>query len=174
MKRWFALAIAMLLLSSAFGQQSAPKPGPEVQKLIYFVGHWTSEGDLKPGPMGPGGKVSINEEATWMDGGFFVIFHSKFKSVMGDGTGIALMGYDPQEKVYTYDEFNSVGEAVHAKGTVEGDTWTWNNEIKMGVQTMKARFTQKVVSPNSYSYKFEVSPDGANWNLVMDGKDTKN
>jgi hypothetical protein len=28
-------------------------------------------------------------------------------------------GYDPQENVYTYDEFNSMGEADHFKGTVE-------------------------------------------------------
>jgi hypothetical protein len=30
-----------------------------------------------------------------------------------------------------------------------------------------------VVSPTEYTYKFEMSPDGTNWNLVMDGKDTK-
>jgi hypothetical protein len=38
---------------------------------------------------------------------------------------------------------------------------------------MKGRFTEKIVSPTSYTYKFEVSPDGTNWNLVMDGTQTK-
>ena len=57
---------------------------------------------------------------------------------------------------------------------MDGDTWTWTNEMKMGDKTMKTRFTEKVLSPTSYSYKFEMSPDGTNWNLVMDGKDTKN
>jgi hypothetical protein len=175
MKILSALLVGLILLSSAFAQgPQLPKPGPELQKLKYFVGNWTSEGDMKPGPMGAGGKITVQEEAKWMEGGFFVVFNSTFKSAMGNGAGLALMGYDPQESVYTYDEFNSMGEAVHSRGAVEGDTWTWTNEMKMGPQTVKARFTQKILSPTSYSYKFEMSPDGTTWNLIMDGKATKN
>jgi hypothetical protein len=162
-----------LCMTAAFGQ-NPPKPDPELQKISFFVGNWTSEGDMKPGPMGPGGKVTIQEEGKWMDGGFFIVFHSTFKTLMGNGTGIALMGYDPQQRSYTYDEFNSTGEANHFKGTVEGETWTWISEMKMGPQTVKGRFTQKVLSPTSYSYKFELSSDGTTWNLIMDGKSTKN
>ena len=173
MNRASALVITVLLLTTVFGQEQAPKPGPELQKLNYFIGSWTSEGDMKPGPMGPGGKVSIKDDASWMDGGFFVVFRSTLKSAMGDGTAIAFMGYDPQEKLYTYDEFNSAGQAVHSKGTLDADTLTWINEMKMGPPTVKARFTQKMVSPTLYSYKFEMSPDGTNWNLVMEGKATK-
>ena len=172
MKNLAALFVVTLLLAPAFAQDP-PKPGPELQKLSFFVGNWTSEGDMKAGPMGPGGKVTIQEDGKWMDGGFFIVFHSSFKTGMGNGTGIALMGYDPQESVYTYDEFNSMGEADHFKGTVDGDTWTWSNEMKMGPQTVKTRFTQKVLSPTSYSYRFEMSPDGTAWNLIMDGKSTK-
>jgi hypothetical protein len=175
MKRASAIVIATLLFIAAASAQppAAPAPGPELKKLDYYVGNWTSEADGKPGPMGPGGKMTISEESKWMDGGFFVVIHSTFKGAAGNGTGVAFMGYDPQEKVYTYDEFNSMGEVVHAKGTVDGDTWTWTNEMKMGPQTMKGRYTAKVVSPTSYTYKFEMSADGTNWNLVMDGKDTK-
>jgi hypothetical protein len=152
-----------------------PKPGPEHQKLNYFVGNWTSEADMKPSPMGPGGKITVSEDSQWMEGGFFVVIRSTFKSAeMGSGSGIAFLGYDPQEKVYTYDEFNSVGQADHAKGTVEGDTWTWRSDVKMGPQTMKGRYTMKILSPTSYSYKFEMSPDGTKWDQVMEGKDTKN
>jgi hypothetical protein len=176
MKRTSALLIASLLLSiAAFAQPPMPKPGPEHKKLDYFVGNWTSDGDMKPGPMGPGGKMTMTEDMQWMEGGFFVVIHSTWKSAaMGNGSGIAFMGYDPQEKVYTYDEFNSFGEATHSKGTVDGDTWTWTNDMKMGPQTLKGRFTMKILSPTSYTYKFEMSPDGTNWTLVMDGKDTKN
>ncbi|MGO9862440.1 MAG: DUF1579 family protein [Terriglobales bacterium] len=176
MKRTLLLLLGSLLLAAAaFAQMEPMKPGPEQQKLNYFVGNWTSEGDLKPGPMGPGGKVTSNDDNQWMDGGFFVVFHATFKITgMGGGTGLAFMGYDPQEKVYTYDEFNSMGEATHSKGTFDGDTWSWANDMKMGPQTMKARYSMKIVSPTSYTFKFEVSPDGTNWTLVMDGKATKN
>jgi hypothetical protein len=44
----------------------------------------------------------------------------------------------------------------------------------MGPQTIKGRFTQKMLSPTSYSYRFDMSADGTNWNLAMEGKDTKN
>jgi hypothetical protein len=176
MQRTLLLLLGILLLATAvFAQMEPMKPVPEHQKLNYFVGSWTSEGDLKPGPMGPGGKVTMNEDNQWMEGNFFVVIRSTFKITgMGNGTAIAFMGYDPQEKVYTYDEFNSMGEVTHSKGTLDGDTWTWLNDMKMGPQTMKGKFTMKILSPTSYTYKYEMSMDGTTWNLIMDGKDTKN
>lgn len=83
------------------------------------------------------------------------------------------MGYDPEAKVYTYNEFNSAGEAERSTGNVEGDTWTWTNEAKMGGAVMKGRFTVKVLSPTSYTFKFETSPDGTAWTTMMEGKGTK-
>jgi hypothetical protein len=176
MKRVSAIVIATLLLMAVASAQppAAAKPGPEHKKLDYFAGTWVSEGDSKPGPMGPGGKMTMKQDAKWMDGGFFVVMRSEYKSPnMGDGSGTSFLGYDPQDKVYTYDEFNSQGEAVHAKGTVDGDTWTWTSDMKMGPQTAKGRFTEKILSPTSYTFKFEMSTDGTTWSQVMDGKATK-
>jgi hypothetical protein len=175
MKRVSAIIITTLLLMAVASAQppAAPKPGPEHKKLDYFAGTWVSEGVSKPGPMGPGGKMTMNQESKWMDGGFFVVIHSSYKTAEGDGTGTSFLGYDPQDEVYTYDEFNSSGETVHAKGTVDGDTWTWTSDMKMGAQTAKGRFTEKILSPTSYTFKFEMSPDGTTWNTLMDGKATK-
>lgn len=167
------LLSSVLIASTAFAQPAMPKPGPEHKKLDYFVGNWSSEGDMKPSPMGPGGKMNMQEENKWMDGGFFVVIHSSFTSAMGNGSGIAFLGYDPQEKVYTYDEFNSYGESNHSKGTVDGDTWTWLSDVKAGPQTVKGRYTMKILSPTSYSYKFEMLPDGKAWTVILDGIDTK-
>ena len=173
MKRAFAGFLVILFVNAAFAQMGPPKPGPELKKLDYFVGNWTSTGDSKPGPMGPGGPMTMQTEAKWMDGGFFVMQNNSYKTAMGDGTGMSFMGYDPQEKVYTYSEFDSTGETFQAKGAVDGDTWTWTSEMKMGPQTIKTRFTEKILSPSSYTFKFEMSPDGTNWNTVMDGKATR-
>lgn len=175
MKRTSTLLFGMLLIAgAAFAQMEVPKPGPEVKKLDYFTGHWMSEGDVKPGPMGPGGKFHSDDQGEWMEGGYFVVWRSKFTGGgMGAGSSTAYMGWDPNDKVYTYDEFNSMGEAVHSKATVDGDTWTWVNEMKMGPQTMKGRFTMKILSPTSYGYTFEMSSDGTTWRLIMEGKETK-
>jgi len=174
MIRALALFFTTVMLAAlASAQMQMPKPGPELKKLDYFSGTWSCDGDTKPGPMGPGGKMTMTNESKWMDGGFFLVMHSKFKSAdMGEGNGISFLGYDAEEKKYTYNEFNSQGEAVVSKGTVDGDAWTWIGDMKMG-QPMKGRFSEKILSPNSYAFKFEASPDGANWTLFIDGKCTK-
>jgi hypothetical protein len=162
----------LLLTVTAFAQMEMSKPGPELKKLDYFSGNWTCDGDLKSGPMGPGGKMTISEDSKWMDGGFFVVVQSSFKSAsMGSGSGTSFMGYDSGSKKYTYNEFNSMGEATQSLGTVDGDAWTWIGDMKMPAG--KGRFTEKILSPTSYTFKFEMSPDGGNWTPIMDGKCTK-
>lgn len=176
MRRFSAIVVTTLLIATAaaIAQPPIPKPGPELKKLDYFAGSWASTGDSKPGPMGPGGPMTMTSDGKWMEGGFFIVTQSEYKSAsMGNGSGTSFLGYDPLEKVYTYDEFNSSGEVVHAKGTVDGDTWNWTSEMKMGSQTIKTRFVEKILSPTSYTFKFEMSPDGTTWNTVMDGKATK-
>jgi len=163
-----------LVLSTAALAQTPPKPGPEQKKLDTLVGSWTLEGDVKPNPMGPGGKVNETEKCEWMEGGFFLLCHLDYKSTsMGNGSGLSLMGYSTDDKAYTYHEFNSWGEATDAKGSLDGDTWTWTNEEKMGGQTIKGRFTMKITSSTSYNFTYEMSQDGAKWNTIMDGQATK-
>jgi len=167
------LAWVLSAVLAAQAQMQMPKPGPELKKLDYFAGTWKLDGDVKPGPMGPGGKTTGTEHNKWMDGGFFLESHNEYTSPMGNSTGVYFLGFDVNDKVYTYDEFDSMGEAVHAKGTVDGNTWTWTSEEKMNGQLMKGRFTVKIVSPTSYTFKFEMSQDGSNWMPVMDGTATK-
>jgi uncharacterized protein DUF1579 len=177
MKRGSAVAaLAVFVLAAVVAAQNPPqppKPGPEMKRLEYFVGNWTSELEMKPSSFGPGGKMTSKDQTEWMPGGFFVVTHSKWTGAMGDGTGLAVMGYNADEKVYTYNDFNSVGEAGYSKGTVNGDTWTWTSIVKMGDKKMNGRFTLKELSPTSYSFKFETAPEGGEWSTVMEGKSTK-
>lgn len=83
------------------------------------------------------------------------------------------MGYDPDKKVFTYNEYNSMGQINHSEGTVSGDTWSWTSDENMGGQTLKGRYTMKVLSPTSYTFKYEMSQDGTTWTTAMDGKSTK-
>jgi hypothetical protein len=174
MKVFAALSILLLLAFplSATAQMEIPK-APELKTLDVFAGSWTLSGEMKPGPMGPGGSMTETESCKWMEGGYFLVCNVDFKSSMGNGTGTAYLSYDANQKMYTYDAFNSMGEAEHSKGALEGDTWTWSSEEKMGSQVAKARFIIKVASPSSYSFKFDMSPDGTTWATVMDGKATK-
>lgn len=174
MRKTITCLFACLLLGALAAAQMGPlTPAPELKKLDYFVGTWTLDGEMKPGPFGPGGKMTETEKVEWMQGNFFLVLHDDFKSDMGNGIGVAYMGYNPDDKVYTYDAFNSMGEAGHSKGTLSGDTWTWTSEDKMGGKIVKGRFTIKEISATAYTFKYETAgPDGA-YASMMEGKATK-
>jgi len=170
-----ALAVALFVLPRVVQAQAppTPKPGPELKKLDYFLGTWKIEGEVKPSPHGPGGKVSGTHHIEWMSGGFFLADHSDFDSPMGTWSGLAIWGYKTGDKVYTYQEYDSTGEAMSATGTVEGDTWTWLPEDKMGGKAGKGRYTVTVLSPTSYVFKYEMASDSGEWKAIMEGKATK-
>jgi hypothetical protein len=176
MNRKAILVSTLVLLAASAWAQMAPKPGAEVKKLDYFLGTWTTDATIGPGPWGAGGKFTATDTTEWMPGGFFLEAHSDFKmppELGGDGKVVAFMGYDTNENVYTYDEFNSQGHRDVSKGTVSGDTWTWTSTQNYGGQEIKQKMTVKVLSPASYNMKFEVSMDGTNWTTFMEGKVTK-
>ena len=167
------ILIGLLFLSALVSAQ-APQVLPEHKKLDMFVGSWSLDGDMKPGPMGPGGKMTEDEKCEWMEGGFFLLCHVDFKtSSSGNGSGLSVLGYSSAEKAYTYREFNSWGEFEDSRGTLDGDTWTWTSDEKMGTTVMKGRFTMKFTSPALYTFSYEMSPDGTKWTAVVDGKATK-
>src|SRR5215472_9136465 len=115
-----SLLAVMFFTVAVAAQMPMPKPAPELAKLDYLAGNWISDGDLKPGPMGPGGKVSSTDEAHWMEGKFFLVMQSKFGGAMGSGSSTSYFGYNPDKKVYTYNEFNSMGQAEYSEGTING------------------------------------------------------
>lgn len=168
-----ALIAIITFAASAFAQMEMPKPGPEVKKLDIFVGSWTLDGTIKAHEMGPAGSMTETEKCEWQDGGFYLICRSDYKGTMGSGTGLSVMGYSTDDKTYTYREFNSFGEFTDSRGSLDGDTWTWTNDEKMGPVTVKGKFTMKITSPTSYTFTYDMSQDGTKWNTVMDGKATK-
>jgi hypothetical protein len=154
---------------------AAPKPGPEHQRLGYFVGKWTTEGTMQAGPMGPAGKMTSTDTCEWFEGHFAVVCHSDGKSAMGASKEIALMSYSPEEKAYTYYSTNNSGMTMTSvpKGTVTGDTWTYNDEMAMGGQKMKMRVTIKELSPTAYTFKMEMQGPDGKWVPTAEAKSTK-
>ncbi len=173
MKRGFALTCILFFGVVLRAQPPRPQPAPELKNVGYFVGNWALEGDIKPGPAGPGGKMIMHDRCEWLTPESFLVCHSDFSGIMGSGSGFSVMGYNSSDKAYTYDEYTSLGATEHSTGAFEGDTWTWMGEEKMGGQVIKGRFTVKILSPASYSFKYEMSPDGTNWTNAMEGKASK-
>lgn len=166
--------LALLAAGSVQAQMAPPSPAPELKKLDFMTGDWTAEGTINAGPGMPGGKFTQTSHAEWMDGNFFLVEHDNGDyGAMGKAKEMAIFGYDSDRKVYTYHAFSSTGEDEGSTGTVDGDTWTWTGDMKMDGAMMKGRYTMKVLSPTSYTMKYEISQDGTNWVTAMEGKATK-
>jgi Protein of unknown function (DUF1579) len=176
MKRTIAIPSMLLVVLGAQLLAQAPpmpQPAPEHQRLHYFVGEWKTEGTMKPSPWGPGGKFTTTDHNTML-GDFFLVMHSDGTSPMGPVKEVAVMGYDPKEKTYTYEGFDNMGMHDVSKGTISGKTWTWlSPEQDMGGKKVKGRFILTEVSPTSYTYSYDMSGDGGAWTNIMEGKSTK-
>ena len=174
MKRIPFIILITIMVCGAVAAAQMPQPrqpGAEEKNLAYFSGTWTLDGNLKA--MGPNGKFIETEHNEFLAGGFYLISHSEGTSPMGKDVQLAIFGYDPEKKVYTYASYTNMGQAEHATGTFDGKTWTWSSELSMGGQTAKTHFIITEVSPTAYDFKFEISQDGNSWTSMMDGKATK-
>ena len=87
----------------------------------------------------------------------------------GSTKGLAILAYDREEKNYTYRGIDNSGSSSAARGTVEGNDWTYTSEEKVNGKTLHGRYSM-TISPTSYSFRYETSEDGKNWALVMEGK----
>lgn len=152
---------------------AGPRPGPEVERLSYFVGAWSSTGQIKPGPLGDGGAMRGRDSCGWMPGKFFVGCMMQSESPMGRIQTEGIMGWDADKKVYSWTSFDSMGRREMATGTYDDGVWTWSGESKVGDKMVKTRYIVSDTTPEAYAFRWETSPDGKDWKSMMEGKVTK-
>jgi hypothetical protein len=176
MKHATLVAVALFACTTALAAQpqEAPKPGPDQQKMAAFVGNWTFEGDMKPGPLGPGGKVTGTDRIQWLPGNFFIERRFNFKGPMGEIQGLEVLGYDAASKGYTYNAFDNMGGTGNGTMTVSGSTWNATGTMKMGPQTIHER-CKLAFSANAtvLTISCEMSADGKKFAPTLEGKATK-
>lgn len=178
--RTMSLALAACFVvtsgvSLAQAPAEKPAPGPEQKKLGYFVGRWTTAGEMKPNPFMPGGKMTSNDVCEWFDGGFAVVCRSEGKGPMGPTKGLGILGYSTEEKAYTYYGIDNGPMAMSSvpRGTVQSGTWTYDDESKMNGKMVKSRYVIKETSPSSYTFKWELQGEDGAWQTIMEGKSTR-
>jgi Protein of unknown function (DUF1579) len=175
LKRTFVVSLFVVLSCALqcvaqFGQQT---PTPEHQKMGYFAGDWTLQGTMKISPNTPGSPFTSTEHGEWVSGGFFLETHSSMHSVLGDVRGVRVLEYNPADKIYTYNAYNSLGEHIMATGHVAENIWTWNSDAQLNGVIAKGRYTITVVSPMEYTFKYETPAAAGTWATVMEGKATR-
>ncbi|HKV26976.1 MAG TPA: DUF1579 family protein [Candidatus Acidoferrales bacterium] len=155
---------------------ASPKPGPEAKKMAAFVGKFHNEGEMKAGVMGPNspaGKITGTDDCKWAAGGFAVVCSSATGMGGMKSTSTSMMYYDPQTKMYHYQEVDSTGDVSDATGTVDGETWTWNGKGNMGGHTMYSRFTMKMLSKDSFEWTMAAGDRESSMEQGMSGKETR-
>jgi hypothetical protein len=179
MTKIMRLTVALLALvpgiATAQAPAGPPKPGPEHKRLGYFVGTWHTEGEVKPNPMMPAGKMSSDDVCSWFEGGFAVVCNSTGKSPMGPAKSIGIMGYSLEEKVYTYlgVENSPMAMTTVPRGTVKDGAWVYEDESKMGGKIVKSRYLMNETTPNSYTFKWQTLGEDGAWQTLVEGKATK-
>ena len=169
----FTLFLSCFLIAQAPQQAAAPGLTPQHQRMSYFAGDWTASGTSKISPNTPGAPFTLKEHGEFVTDGYFLETKTSMKSGLGTVNSQRVMGYNPEDKVYTYNVYNSLGEHQVALGHINGNTWTWESEEKLNGVVIKGRYTIVETSPNSYTLKSEVADPNGGWATVMEGKATR-
>jgi len=166
----FTLLLPAFALAQAPQQTSAPGVTPQHQRMGYFLGDWTASGTSKISPKSPGAPFTLKEHGEFVTDGYFLETKTSMKSELGAVNSQRVMGYNVEDKVYTYNVYNSLGEHQLALGHVNGNTWVWDSEEKLNGIIIKGRYTIVETGPDTFTFKSEVADPKGGWVTVMEGK----
>lgn len=173
-----SIGFLMLTVSCfALGQEDTaqqPKPGPEVQKLSYYVGTWKGEGETKGGAFGAAGKLSSSFTCEWFAGEFHLVCQGWEKGPTGRRNFLNIKTYDEKTKVYTEYGISNFGDSEYqTKGSIVENKRIFNFDIDAGGKPIKFKYTEVMVSPTFFTYQAEASVDGGQWTTIAEGRITK-
>jgi hypothetical protein len=174
-----AIAICLFIGTAAVAQspmaqsQAAPAPSPQQLAMGYFAGPWKLTGTSKISPTSPATGYRATATGEWIPGNFFLEIRYVTHGPMGDIHMVRMMEYNPTDSVYTYNEYNSLGEHVVAVGKIEGQKWVWNTTKKLNGVMTKGRYITTFVTQDAYSFKSEVQKPGGGWLTVTEGTATR-
>jgi Protein of unknown function (DUF1579) len=168
-----AIFFSTLALAQAPMQNAAPGVTAHHQAMSFFLGDWTASGTSRISPKSPAAPFTLKEHGEFVTDGYFLETKTSMKSDLGTVNSQRVMGYNVQDKTYTYNVYNSLGEHQVALGHLNGNTWTWNSEEKLNGLVITGRYTIVETGPNTFTFKSEVADPKGGWATVMEGKATR-
>jgi len=152
-----ALPLAIVLLLAIPAQTLAQEgPPPETQRLGDWVGEWT---------------YVIGDRSGTMKFEWFGERLVRAEEVTTNGYEVLhVMGFDPDDEVYEWHRYWNNGFVDTAKGWLHENTWTFLFDEPVG---NKRRMTMAWESMDEFSFKWERSIEGGNWEVISEGRTTR-
>ena len=171
MKRMAFLFLAACFVSVVQAQTPTPKPNSDLKKLQVLVGHWTYDGEYKPGFWGPGGKKQGEATYRFILKGFALEARETEKLVEGQSHLLEIDTYDVTNKQISCSVYTDDGTTYAAVITVAGNTVTWDGTVTVAGKQFRVR-TPFVLSNDGTSgtAKGELSSDGKTWETYFEAK----
>ncbi len=168
------LGLVVCFATAMQAQAPASKPNPEFKKLSVFVGHWTYEGEYKPGPLGPGGKATGEYTGQMILGGFFFQARWTEKGPAGETRGLDIEAYDPVDKNFVSNWYFSDGSRFSGVLTVSEKTYAFAGKFLLPGKQYQFKDTLIVAADfTSSTETAEISPEGKTWTPFIEYKYTK-
>jgi len=170
----FLFLLVFCCATAMQAQAQAPKPDLALKKLSVWVGHWTFEGEQKPGPLGPGSKVTGEGNCHTILGGFFLQCQVLGKVAESEMRVLEIYGYDPVNKDFPAEWYFGDGSRASWMLTIAGNTSTWAGKWTMAGKQYQVK-QRVVLAPDlaSQTLKSEVSTDGETWTPFFEMNWTK-
>lgn len=144
MKRYiaFVASILAMITGQAFAQMMKPSFGPELAKLGFLTGHFTTQTKIMMDPNSTEGSVGTGSSMIhWgLDSMFIFISEEENNPAMGIYKGFGVLGYDSQQNQYVLSMYNNFADRPQYKGSFAGDTLT----LTTNVETPQGPFTQQL------------------------------
>jgi hypothetical protein len=161
-------------LASAQAPQAPSPPGQQQLAMGYFAGSWKITGTTKISPSSPAVEFNATANGEWVPGNYFLEIKSKTHGPLGEVNAVRMMEYNSSDHVYTFNEYNSLGEHVIGIGRIQGPkTWLWNTTKKLNGIAAKGRYITTFITDNSYSFQSQVQKPGVGWLTVTQGTATR-
>jgi hypothetical protein len=149
-----------------------PKIGEAQRQLERLVGSWEGKETLHPSPWDPAGGTAVGRVVNRLalDGFAVIQEYEQERNGKVNFRGHGIFRWDDASRSYVLYWFDSFGMPPGA----------FHGGFKDGVLTLTDKGSQgqhravfDLSDPGKYRFRMEVSPDGGQWQPVMEGSYTK-
>ena len=159
-----AMAAISCILPMTARAQDAHR-SPELERLAFYVGHWSETGRMRGDPGKPFQSISGGETCSWGAGGYAVTCREETSGPGGGWQGVYILSYDAAAQRYHVYGTEAPGSTVHAVGQVERNRWVWQTDP--APDGSRLRYTFAPAAAGARTMMVEAG-GGAGWSTIVD------